>query len=238
MEKGGTIMDRRLLLPVIALLLSVLLLAGLINYQGGQAQESPDDVPAPVIEDKEPVVQDSPKASSGDKIGSEEVVAASTPAATSVPAAASAPAAKDKKDDTSVAVQSSVEDDVIANFTCTIKGLNVTFNDTSVNAASWEWDFDDGNSSTDQNFTNRYALYGEYNVTLIAYASESNRLNNDSITQTIYLTADADEADDSGDDSDDDPKTPVSTQQVPEFPTIAIPMVAIIGMAFIFSRRQ
>ncbi|WP_094228376.1 PEF-CTERM sorting domain-containing protein [Methanolobus psychrotolerans] len=29
-----------------------------------------------------------------------------------------------------------------------------------------------------------------------------------------------------------------ATQEVPEFPTIAIPMVAIIGMAFFFGRKQ
>ncbi|WP_340817771.1 PKD domain-containing protein [Methanolobus sp. WCC4] len=77
---------------------------------------------------------------------------------------------------------------VVANFTYTIDGLNVTFTDTSMNASSWNWDFDDGNYSTEQSPTHEYALYKEYNVTLTAYESDSDELNNDSITQSIKLT--------------------------------------------------
>jgi hypothetical protein len=70
-------------------------------------------------------------------------------------------------------------------------------------------------------------------------------LNNASRTQTIDLTVDDDE-EEAGDpeenpesNPEDEPETnPPVTQEVPEFPTIAIPMAAIIGMAFIFSRRQ
>lgn len=77
---------------------------------------------------------------------------------------------------------------VVANFTYTVDGLNVTFNDTSMNASSWNWDFDDGNSSTEQDPTHEYAQYDEYNITLTAYESDNDKLNNDSITQTINLT--------------------------------------------------
>ncbi|WMW25496.1 PKD domain-containing protein [Methanolobus sediminis] len=85
------------------------------------------------------------------------------------------------------------EDDnvtVVANFTYNIDGLNVTFNDASANASSWYWDFDDGNYSTEQYPTHEYALYDEYNVSLTAYESDNNKLNNDSITQIIMLTDD------------------------------------------------
>jgi uncharacterized protein YoxC len=77
---------------------------------------------------------------------------------------------------------------VVANFTYTVDGLNVTFNDESMNASSWNWDFDDDNSSTEQNPTHEFANYEEYNVTLTAYESDDNKLNNDSITQVIDLT--------------------------------------------------
>ncbi|TQD27624.1 PKD domain-containing protein [Methanolobus vulcani] len=77
---------------------------------------------------------------------------------------------------------------VVANFTYTVDGLNVTFTDTSVNTSSWNWDFGDGNSSTEQNPTHEYAYSDEYNVILTAFESDDDKLNNDSITQVINLT--------------------------------------------------
>jgi PKD repeat protein len=93
---------------------------------------------------------------------------------------------EDEEEDTEDEDDSSVI--VVANFTYTVDGLNVTFTDTSVNASSWNWDFDDDNSSTEQNPTHEFANYEEYNVTLTAYESDDDKLNNDSITQVIDLT--------------------------------------------------
>nr|WP_319509095.1 PEF-CTERM sorting domain-containing protein [uncultured Methanolobus sp.] len=42
----------------------------------------------------------------------------------------------------------------------------------------------------------------------------------------------------SGSDISDARSPATTTQEVPEFPTIAIPMAAIIGMTFFFSRKQ
>ncbi|MEX2590386.1 MAG: PKD domain-containing protein [Chitinophagales bacterium] len=42
----------------------------------------------------------------------------------------------------------------------------VNFNDLSVNANSWEWDFGDGTTSTDQNPSHTYTTEGQYDITL------------------------------------------------------------------------
>lgn len=70
----------------------------------------------------------------------------------------------------------------------TSNGLNIgaefTFIDTSLNAASWYWEFGDGNSSTDQDPTNIYFDNGNYDVTLWATGSLG---CTDSVTQTITI---------------------------------------------------
>jgi PKD repeat protein len=244
-KKGGTTMDRRLFLPVVIMFLSVLLLGGLISYQAGSAQESPEENPAPVIGEKETVVQDSPKASAQEPEEKTNTSIKEAPASTptfmgmgggGAPKAASTETGNPVK---------KVEKVVVADFDYTVDGLNVTFNDTSQNASSWYWDFGDGNDSEEKNPIHEYANAEEYEVILIAYESAENELNNASRTQTIDLTVDDDE-EEAGDpeenpesNPEDEPETnPPVTQEVPEFPTIAIPMAAIIGMAFIFSRRQ
>ncbi len=45
----------------------------------------------------------------------------------------------------------------------------VTFTNTSTNATSYEWDFGDGNTSTEENPVHTYAAPGEYTVTLTAF---------------------------------------------------------------------
>ncbi len=58
----------------------------------------------------------------------------------------------------------------ISSFTYTIADLQVTFSDGSSDSdgsiVSWSWDFDDGNTSTEQNPVNNYATGGSYNVSL------------------------------------------------------------------------
>jgi PKD repeat protein len=57
-----------------------------------------------------------------------------------------------------------------ANFTANVLSgnapLNVQFNDTSVGATSWYWDFGDGTNSTLQNPVHQFANAWAYNVTL------------------------------------------------------------------------
>ncbi|MBP1908861.1 PKD domain-containing protein [Methanolobus bombayensis] len=243
-------MDRRLFLPVIVMFLSVLLLAGLINYQAGSAQESPEEVPAPVIGDKETVVQDSPKASSKEpeqvntNTSKEE---APEPPATMFYSGGSLGTSSTEDENDGNDVKKVVEDDsdsvvtVIADFNYTVDGLNVTFTEESENASSWYWDFGDGaNRTTSDNssFVHKYSDATKYTVKMVAYGEDE--LNNASITKDIDLTSKSGEEENEeigNDEEGSEERTPV-TQEVPEFPTIAIPMVAIIGMAFIFSRRQ
>ncbi|NIO80978.1 MAG: PKD domain-containing protein [Candidatus Aminicenantes bacterium] len=57
-----------------------------------------------------------------------------------------------------------------ADFTYTTSDLTVNFTDTSTDPdgtiVSWDWDFGDGNNSTEQNPSNTYAAGGTYTVTL------------------------------------------------------------------------
>ncbi|MGD1844674.1 MAG: PKD domain-containing protein [Salibacteraceae bacterium] len=46
--------------------------------------------------------------------------------------------------------------------------LQVDFTNTSINATSYDWDFGDGNTSTDASPTHTYAMDGSYTVTLTA----------------------------------------------------------------------
>lgn len=235
-------MDRRLFLPVVIMFLSVLLLGGLINYQAGSAQEAPEETPGPVIGDKETVVQDSPKASVKEPV---EVSSNTTKEEAPEPSATmffgggggvSAPKASSTEESESPTKVVEEDDIVVADFDYEIDGLNVTFTDKSENASSWFWDFgDDTNLTTKDNssFVHEYESANIYTVTLTA--SNEDELNA-SREMDIDLTSKTSE-EGSGEEEEEEGNNPV-TQEVPEFPTIAIPMAAIIGMAFIFSRRQ
>ncbi|MCC4765510.1 PKD domain-containing protein [Methanosarcina sp. DH1] len=59
----------------------------------------------------------------------------------------------------------------VANFTTSVPNASLTiqFNDTSsYHPTSWEWDFGDNNTSTEQNLTHKYSKAGNYTVTLTA----------------------------------------------------------------------
>lgn len=56
---------------------------------------------------------------------------------------------------------------VLADFGFVNNNGTVTFTDLSTNAASWFWDFGDGNTSTDQNPVHTYANGGIYTATLV-----------------------------------------------------------------------
>ncbi len=61
--------------------------------------------------------------------------------------------------------------------------LSVSFEESSSYIDDFEWDFGDGNSSTDPNPTHTYTQYGEYTVQLIGYGP----CGSDTISQTILL---------------------------------------------------
>ena len=57
----------------------------------------------------------------------------------------------------------------VADFTFMVNGLDVGFTDLSVGIPdAWEWNFGDGNTSTEQNPSHTYASNGDYTVCLIA----------------------------------------------------------------------
>ena len=71
-----------------------------------------------------------------------------------------------------------------SNVTSTCDGV-INFNDISTGAPdSWEWDFGDGGTSTQQNPTYTYLANGVYTVTLIA----SNSSGSDTLIQSNYIT--------------------------------------------------
>ena len=81
--------------------------------------------------------------------------------------------------------------DLIANLTAKpgANPLNCTFTDTSSNIPTkWSWDFGDGNTSTDQNPTHKYANPGTYTVTLTV--TNANDVTN-TTTQTITVQKDS-----------------------------------------------
>ncbi len=62
-------------------------------------------------------------------------------------------------------------------------GLTVFFNNLSSNSTSWEWDFGDGNYSTNQNPTHYYSTGGWYDVCLVAI----NDCSSDTVCVHMYV---------------------------------------------------
>ncbi len=62
--------------------------------------------------------------------------------------------------------------------------LTVNFTDQSTGAASWDWDFGDGGSSTAQNPSHEYTSAGTYTVSLTV----TNACGSDTETKTDYIT--------------------------------------------------
>jgi len=60
----------------------------------------------------------------------------------------------------------------LAGFTSAINGLNVVFTNTSTGAATHQWDFGDGNTSSDTNPIHNYSADGSYTVCLTAISSD------------------------------------------------------------------
>lgn len=57
---------------------------------------------------------------------------------------------------------------LVADFTDSVNDLQVTFNDETVGALHWKWNFGDGFTSTQQNPTHTYSTNGVYQACLIA----------------------------------------------------------------------
>lgn len=71
-----------------------------------------------------------------------------------------------------------------ADFSYTAPALEATFTDLSKNMPeSWEWDFGDGNTSTDQNPVYEYPFSGTYNVQLIA----TNALGSNTVLKSVTV---------------------------------------------------
>ena len=71
-----------------------------------------------------------------------------------------------------------------AEFQSTASDLDVSFTNNSINANQYEWDFGDGNQSSQQNPTHTYDSDGVFTVQLIS----SNECSNDTIVRDISLS--------------------------------------------------
>ena len=78
----------------------------------------------------------------------------------------------------------------IANFGATFNCINPkvqTFNDQSIGADTWNWDFGDGNTSTLQNPVHTYASTGVYNVTLVVHNNTTGCDDTKTSTVTVVI---------------------------------------------------
>jgi hypothetical protein len=71
----------------------------------------------------------------------------------------------------------------VADFSFSVFDMEVTFTDLSTDAYGWDWDFGDGNFSTEQNPVHVYTANGNYNVKLIGY----NGCGGDTATKSITV---------------------------------------------------
>lgn len=109
-----------------------------------------------------------------------------------------------------------IDDLPAAKFDYEVNDLSVKFTDQSNNKpTSWSWNFGDGKTSADQNPTHVYENTGTYNVTLTA----TNSAGSNSISTDINVV-NTDVAD------------------VPEFSSIALPAVVVLGLVAVFGRKK
>jgi len=76
------------------------------------------------------------------------------------------------------------EADFTSDITEGCEGATVSFTDLSVNAETWDWEFGDGTTSTDQHPSHTYNVAGKYSVKLTV----SNECGKDDTTQIEYIT--------------------------------------------------
>jgi|GEM_PF-703211 len=80
--------------------------------------------------------------------------------------------------------KTTVKENVVAGFTTTENGLEVTFSNTSTAANSFKWHFGDGDSSSDQNPFYTYKTRGKFKALLTA----SNECSEDTISKWMDVT--------------------------------------------------
>ena len=242
-------MDKRLILPVVIMFASVLLLSGLINFQAGSAQESPaSDNSGPLLGDSVLITQkeDSNPATATFSSPSENKVPAPTPTMYSGASKAySSFSSSAVSDDSAQKTDSDAADNgylpVKADFSVEINGLNANFTDLSVNVSSWEWDFGDGTKSNLQNPDHSYAVNGSYTISLIASALDGTNASAEQIVEVKDSGPSESVVEENADEEEgnvDEKEYPPINQEIPEFSTVAIPMLAVIGMAFFFGRKK
>lgn len=78
---------------------------------------------------------------------------------------------------------------VVAEYTFTATDLTVQFTDQTVGSTTWQWDFGDGTTSSDQNPVHVYSQTGSYDVCLIS----SNDCSADTICSTVTIIATGDQ---------------------------------------------
>ncbi len=71
-----------------------------------------------------------------------------------------------------------------ADFTFVVNGANVTFTNESLRASSYSWDFQDGQTSTNENPSIWYSGIGTYNVSLISESS----CDSDTVDYDVEIT--------------------------------------------------
>lgn len=103
-----------------------------------------------------------------------------------------------------------------------IPGVAIDFDgskssDSNGNILYYDWDFGDDNYESGISTTHTYEAAGTYTVTLTVTDNSGCSVSN---TTTATIT------------------DPGQNASVPEFPTIVLPMVAVIGLAFIFRKRE
>ncbi|PCH68853.1 MAG: hypothetical protein COC01_02820 [Bacteroidetes bacterium] len=72
----------------------------------------------------------------------------------------------------------------VSSFGYQITGLTIDFSDSSSNADSWIWDYDDGDISTSQNPKHTYTDTGTYDICLVT----TNVCGKDTICKSIYIS--------------------------------------------------
>jgi len=219
-------MDRRLLaIPIVILFGAVLLSSGLMNTFIPE-QEAPS-VDQNTPDPSEPaVVMQKSDSDLPEEVEPESILEEAPAPAPMMRSMGSASPSETVTPSETVNVNT-----VVANFTADVDCLNVTFTDLSENASSWTWDFGDGNVVSEFTSPYTYVEAGTYKVNLTV-SGDDEQSDYKEMDVVVYNCSNPNNGSE-----ETKPQIP-ENQEIPEFPTIALPMLAIIGMAFFFNRKQ
>jgi len=88
-------------------------------------------------------------------------------------------------DDTTITIYTYVPTaDFVSNDSTVAAGVPVTFTDQSIGALTWDWNFGDDETSTEQNPTHSYSTAGSYTVSLVV----TNTFGTDTLSVTDMIT--------------------------------------------------